>query len=401
MTSALTALATLTRASTITRAKNVRWLNGGILPLPTSPSFVTSKTHAFTALEQGLDAFTGSETSFEYTSFLPNGSTTEDLLLQKQQQGQLTLTTQIFDGLGKLVRAVNGISDEPANSKFWRLDINGVASPDKGISQRLINTGDTVKLVLGSALNDRGIFSESFDATETIFTNATSFWKGRFLTNNDWPLNEFGSVRYDFFEIVAPNGSYFVPSSILCTRKILRWNSTLHDWDILSTIPIQTSASGFIGKSWNGLNETSFSQTSTRMFYGGTGTGFPPMPGISPENNRIIARRNWLLEEQIAIRTTLEVLFIYPDGSSFTEKYEWITLQAGAEFTKMNGVSPQPLRIDQGKVHFDMPPGETGVVEIQTSSNLYDWKVQRFTDKPTEEFVLPQGERFARAMRRK
>ncbi len=394
----LTALGTFTaRASYIKRSQLIRWINGATLPLPTSPSFSSAKIQTLTALEQGLAEFKSPEIAIEFISFLPDGSTVEHLLLQKVTQGEITFAFQTFDGLGSFIRSINGQSNDPNTSKYWRLEVNGIASPDKGISQKLINTGDSVRLVLGSALNDHGIFTETLgDYSEVLVSQNTPLWRGRLLTSNDWPRDERGSLRYEFFDIVAPPDYYFVPQTISATKYVEKWDTGTNSWILTSTIPISISSNGFIGKSWNHDQESSFDQASTKMFYGGTGTGFPPLPGSGPEIPRIAARLAQLRTDKVRIRIALEVTFVHLNGSSFIEQCSWITLKDPRPFKK----DSQPLVIKPGEIRFAMPEAEEGIVEIQTSSDLKDWTSLGFTDDSTTVFNTPAPSRlFTRATR--
>lgn len=379
------------------RPPSIRWINGATLPRPSSPSFTSAKSHALNALEQGLPAFTGPETVFEVTSFSPNGSTAEAILIN---QG-IVLGTRTFESLGTFVDSVNGQLSDSESSKYWRLEINGVASPDKGISQKLVQTGDTVRLVLGSALNDRGYFTGSLgDYRELLVSQDTPLWRGQILTSNDWPQDERGSLRHELFEVIAPEGSYFIPSSIRGTKHIGKWDSQSDSWIITSSSSISTSASGFIGKSWNNERATSFNEPSTKMFYGGTGTGFPPVLGPGSEIDRINACLRQLQKEKVVIRTVLEVTFVHPDGSSFIEQCEWITLPSPRPFKE----SVSPLQIKPGEIQFEMPHGESGIAEIQVSETLGDdmdsWTTIGFTDNPQKILLTPiQTRQFARTTR--
>jgi hypothetical protein len=388
------------RADTATESPKIRWMHGGILPCAASSSFVSACAHALSALTQGKEVFSGSEVIFEYTSFLPNGSTVEQVLNQKLSQGEISLGTTTYEGLGTFIHTVNGYSSSSENSMYWRLEVNNIPCLDKGISQKLLNMGDTVRLVLGYGLNDHGIFTDSLgDYTEVLTSQVTPLWKGKILTPHDWPLDEHGSLWHDFFEIVAPENSYFTPNTITCTKHIERFDSARDTWVIVSTIPVSTSATGFVGKSWNNTQETSFDQTSTKMIYGGTGTGFPPIPGSGPEIPRIGARLEWLKTNKIRIRTVVEVSFFNLTGTSSHERYERVTLKAPIPFKSNLGVRPQPLHIKPGEIQFEMPENENGLIEIQTSQDLKEWTSHAFTDDQSKIFETQTSDRlFARTI---
>lgn len=381
----------------LVRSDTVTWIDGCFMPHYSSISFDSARSNVLTAINTHQKVFKGVQTIFEYINDLSNGVTVEQFMLHKQSEGTLSFDAPLLTQ-GRFLERLNGVLHQPTQEHYWKLKINGVVS-DLGISQAIINIGDKISLTLGSALNDEIVFTDSLgDYSKVLISDTIPLWNGKTQTSNDWP-QERGSVWYEFCQITASEGSYFVPDQIQCTKYTEHWNAATQSWIIASTIPVSTSAHDFIGQSWNGSQETNFSQISTRMNFGGTGTGFPPLQGMT-EMARISNRYAWLHSGKVRIRTVIKIPLIGPDGNSQLITSEKFSLKEEVLFPK--GVQPLQV-ISPNETLFTAPAGQEGMLyEIENGSDLKNWNSETFvSDRPSTEIQTPvQGnQKFWRVRR--
>lgn len=366
-------------------SEQIKWLGGVVLPRPSSPSFGSARTNLLTMLESNLNSITGDQVVSEYVSDLPN-MTVRDFLLQKQAKGDLTFEIQTH-ALGSFLKRLNGISHNPGLSHWWKFTING-EFVSSGIDDTTLATGDTIRFVLGSDLNDSVTITDSLgDYSKVLISEFTPLWNGVVQSDAFYP-KEHGGVWHECATITAPEGSYFVPSQIMCTRHIEVWSTTAHRWELVSSINLSVTANDFIGKSWNNLQETSLDHASTRMIFANTGVGFEPLPGTSSETSRLMGRLAWLRSNRARIRTVLSVLMHNLDGST--------SMITSSKFVLKKHRTPpkdQPLAVTDNAVVFSTDETPAGLIEIERSRDLKNWISHGFTSQNSAKFPKPSGDR--------
>lgn len=356
----------------------IKWLGGVVLPRPLSPSFPSARNNLLVMLESNLSSFTGNQDSFEYVSDLANGTTIIGFLTSKGIPFTIQQQT-----LGSFLRSLNGKSNNPDQSLWWKFKING-KFVSSSIDKTTLNNGDRLSFVLGTDLNDSVKITDSFgDYSAVLISDSLSLWNGS-IQSDAFSPRESGGEWHECCKITLSNGDYFIPQEIVCTRHIEVWTSA--GWQIVSSKPVLVMAdSDFIGKSWNESQETGFDQASNRMIFASTGVGFPAMPGTGPEVNRLGARLTWLRDNRVRVRTALSIPIRKADGITRVITSEKFVLKDAK-----SAEGRQPLTIIGNTVHLETS-NSGDLTEVETSTDLKNWTSHDFTDQNSAQFPAPPG----------
>jgi len=325
-------------------------------------------------------------------SDISDGSTILNLM-ESKPSSEFTYSGKNFSGIGFFIEEINGIKNIPEDNIYWTVLVNE-GETSVGVSEQVINTGDTIKFILDSVSNDEVVFEDDLGTYEKVIgTEVNQFWDGKFVNKNSYP-EEKGQGWNQIVWITTDLNSTFIPKDISMTIYVERWAYGSQSWQEYSSRLVNYETVGVICQSFefgeDGIPGTEDDEIfadnsiSTKSFiFSSSGITFLPMIGQNYSNGtpeRVLVNNTYdfLLDNKVRLRFVISVPFEYSNGSKgvVTEEkivYKQLEPINNGELINFNNLITDENGLVTGvKLDlFNFDP--TGLYQIEKSTDLKKW----------------------------